>query len=192
MARKKPNGPDDGNGIGHNNATTELTAAERKTLFMHHYRKITAQAAKVKIEADYLKELRKLAKADTIVLSDIDFAVRCAKVDNSEIIPEEIKRHIEIAQFFALPVGQQTEMDFDREPANDKAKREGTAAFFAGSPREPTQYAPDSRSGQAYMKAWDAAEATEQSDLASAFQKKNALRDMMAAQETSAEAMPPE
>jgi hypothetical protein len=159
---------------------------------MHHYRKITAQAAKVKIEADYLKELRKLAKADTIVLSDIDFAVRCAKVDNSEIIPEEIKRHIEIAQFFALPVGQQTEMDFDREPANDKAKREGTAAFFAGSPREPTQYAPDSRSGQAYMKAWDAAEATEQSDLASAFQKKNALRDMMAAQETSAEAMPPE
>jgi len=191
MARKR-NGADDGNGIGHNNATTELTEAERKSLFMHHYRKIAAQAARVKLEADELKKLRKLAKADTIVLADIDFAARCAQVDDAGIIPEEIKRHIEIAQYFALPVGVQTEMDFEREPANDKAKREGMAAFYAGSPREPTQYAPDSRSGQAYMKAWDAAQAVEQSDLAAAFQKKNALRDMMAAQETSAEAMPPE
>jgi len=190
MARKK-NGADDDNGIGHN-ATTELTEAERKSLFMHHFRRVQAQAAKVKIEADELKRLRKLAKADTIVLADLDFAARCAQVDDAAIVPEEIKRHIEIAQYFALPVGVQTEMDFEREPANDKAKREGMAAFYAGSPREPTQYAPDSRSGQAYMKAWDAAQSVEQADLAAAFQKKNALRDMVAAQETSAEAMPPE
>lgn len=192
MPRKAAtNGGGGDNGIGHN-ATTELTASERKSLFMHHFRKIQAQQSKMKIEADELKRLRKLAKADTIPLAEIDYALRCAEVDDPNIIPNEIARHIEIAAYFALPVGTQVEMDFAREPANDKAKREGTAAYYAGLPREPSQYGADSRPGQAFMKAWDAAEAQEQTDLASALQKQTIVRDMAAEAEVASENMPPE
>lgn len=184
-------GGGDGNGIGHNHKL-ELTASERKSLFMSHFRKIQAQQARMKVEAEELKRLRRLAKTDNIPLSEIDFALRCSEVDDPSIIPYEIARHIEIATFFALPVGAQTDFDFEREPAIDRAKREGAAAFYAGGPREPSNHAPDSRAGQAYIKAYDAAQAQEQADLASAIQKTSAMRDMQAEQETSAEAMPPE
>lgn len=195
MARtKKPagNGEDNGNGIGHNGATTDLTAQERKSLIMYHFRKIQAKAAVLAEHAAELKQLRKLAKADGIVLADIDFAMRCADVDDAAIIPAELARRIEIAQFFALPVGSQTTMEFGGERDTDRAKREGTAAFYAGLPREPTAYAPDSRAGQAYIKAWDAAEAAAEADLASALQKQSAVRDMAAEAEVAAENMPPE
>lgn len=196
MPRKAAAG-NGGNGIGHNGPTTELTASERKALFMHHFRGIQAQAARVAEEATELKRLRKLAKADTIVLADIDFALRCADVDDASIIPAELTRRIEIAQFFALPVGTQVTMEFEREPANDRAKREGAAAYYAGLPREPSNYQPDSRPGQTFMKAWDGAQAAENADLASALQKQSAVRDMeadaaVAADETAAEAMPPD
>lgn len=200
MPRKKAaesgNGEATGNGIGHNGATTELTASERRALTMFHFRKIQAKAAVcAEHQAEY-KQLRKQAKADGITLADIDFAMRCADVDDASIIPAELSRRIEIAQWFALPVGSQAVMDFEREPVNDRAKREGTAAYYAGLPREPTSFAADSRPGQTFIKAWDAAQSAENNDLASALQKQSAVRDLTADAEMAAEAeeaaMPPE
>lgn len=194
MARRpkqEADGGGGGNGIGHNQKI-ELSASEKRSLFMGHFRKIQAQQAKLKIEQDEMKRLRSLAKTDQIPLADIDFALRCAKVDDAAIIPAEITRRIEIASFFALPVGVQVEMDFAREKDTERAKREGAAAYLAGGPREPTQYAPDSRAGQAFIKAWDAAEAADQADYASAIQKTSAMRDMTADAETAAENMPPD
>lgn len=176
--------------MGHNHKI-ELTASEKRSLFMGHFRRIQAQASKLKVEQDEWRRLRSLAKTDSIPLADIDFALKCAKIDDASLIPAQIARQIEIATFFALPVGAQTDM-FANEKETDRAKREGAAAYLAGGPREPAQYTPDSRAGQAFIKAWDAAEAADQTDYASAIQKTSAIRDMTADAEAASENMPPD
>ena len=148
-----------------------LTPAEAKALFFHHYNQINVQHEKVLAEQASEKKLRKVAKADGIVLSDVDFAMRCAKVDDPGIVPAQILRQIEIARWFALPIGQQADFDFNREPATDRAKREGAAAGAAAKDRAPP-YAVDSRQGQVWLKEYDAAQAQARADLLAAMEKK--------------------
>lgn len=164
---------------GHNSG--ELTPAESKALYMHHFRSILAQHEVVLSTRAEEKRLRKLAKADGLVLGDIDFGIRCATIDDPGVVVEELIRHSEIATFFALPVNTQTGFDFEREPAIDKAKREGAADGYAGRDRTSAPHAPDSKAGQAKLKAYDAAQAQMRSDLEAALQKTNAMRDADAA-----------
>jgi hypothetical protein len=137
--------------VGHN---SELTPAERKALFMNHYLPIAAQLAKVQeAQAEY-KKLRKLAKADKIALSDIDFALKCAEVDDGGILVDRLKREAEIASWFALPVDFQPDMfgDFDREPGEDRARREGRKAGATGEGANP--YDENSKEGRAWAEEW--------------------------------------
>jgi hypothetical protein len=159
--------------IGDN--SKELTPAEDKALYMHHFRAVLAQTEICNRENEERKRLRKLAKADGIVLSDIDFGLRCATIDDPQIIADQLVRHSEIAQFFALPVGTQVELNLDREPAVDRAKREGTAAGFAAKDRA-SPYGIDSKQGQAWLGAYDAAQKKAADDLAAAMLKKQAAR----------------
>jgi hypothetical protein len=154
---------------GHN---SELTPAEWKALKFDHYHKIAAQKAKVEAEQTEYKRLRKLAKADQIVLSDIDFMLKCAELEDETILTDRLKREAEIASWFALPIQFQADMfDVGLEPLEDRAAREGEAAGYRG--KDPTPpYDAASAAGQAWLKAWHVGNERRMADLATALEKK--------------------
>lgn len=156
---------------GHN---SELTPDERKALFFDHYRPIAAQLEKVReAQAEY-KRLRKLAKADKIALWEIDYALRCAEVEDENIIPDRIKREAEIAAWFALPVEYQPDMfgDFGREPGEDRARREGRKAGATGHGSNP--YDENSVMGRAWADEWSKEQKKNQAAMLSSMEKRNA------------------
>lgn len=160
---------------GHN---SELTPAEIKALKFHHFHAISAQKAKVEAEQAEYKRLRKLAKADHIVLSDIDFMMKCADIEDETILTDRAKREAEIMAWFALPVSFQPDMftDLDAEPLEDRAAREGEAAGYQGKDAVPP-YDASSAAGQAWMKAWHLGNKNRTEALASALEKMAAAPD---------------
>lgn len=158
-------------GTGHN---SELTAEERKALFFDHYRPIAAQLEVVKSAQAEYKRLRKLAKADKIALWEIDYALKCAEVEDESIIPDRLKREAEIAAWFALPVEYQPDMfgDFQREPGEDRARREGRKAGATGEGSNP--YDENSPLGRAWAEEWAAEQRKAQAALLTAMEKRNA------------------
>lgn len=167
---------------GHNGGN-ELSPDERKSLMFHHYQKVVDQKAKVDLEREEYKRLRKLAKADGVTLADLDFMIRCAEVDDPEIVPDEIKRRAEIAAWFALPVDFQPDMfgDFKREPAEDRARREGRAAGASGKGDNP--YDENSPTGRAWAEEWSKEQAKARDALKAAMEKKNAAAAEVADEE---------
>lgn len=159
---------------GHNSG--EMAAAERKAIYMDHFRPIAAQLAKVKVEQAEYKRLRRMAKADKIKLADIDYGLRCAEIDDGSIIVDDLKRQAEIASWFALPVDFQPDMfgSFDREPAVDRAAREGAAAGASGVGGNP--YDENSPTGRAWAAAWSAEQGKARAALQAAMEKKNAAK----------------
>lgn len=159
---------------GHNSG--ELTPAESRVLHMHHFRLIEAQKAIVKAAQDDLKKLRKTAKADGLVMADLDYMARCANLEDPTIAPAEIRRRAEIASWFALPVNFQADMFVDRMPLDDRAYEEGVAAGLQGKdPMAP--YDQGSSAGQKWLQGWHEGQRQMREDLLSAMQKRNAQRD---------------
>jgi ribosome modulation factor len=158
---------------GHN--SNELTPGERKALFMDHMRKISAQQAVCDRENEERKRLRKVAKTDGILLADIDYGLRILKVEEPDIIVSELKRRAEIANWFALPVGTQSAMfdEFEREPAADRAFREGMVAGSLGKDCNPP-YGSPSAVYDSWKDGWRQAQEGMAKDLQAAMEKKNA------------------
>lgn len=153
----------------------DLTPAERKAIYMDHFNKIIRQTAVCRAENEIRKTLRKEAKAAGIALRDIDFGIRCATIEDPQVIVDERRRHDEIGAFFALPLGSQSEFGFEREPLVDRATREGDAAGFQGKDRDPP-YDPNSDAGRAWIAAWDDAQAQMLEALRTGMEKANAAR----------------
>lgn len=160
---------------GHN--SNELTPAERKALMMHHMRAISEQQAVCDRENEERKRLRKLAKADGIALADIDYGLRILKVDDADIIVDELNRHRELAEWFGLPVYTQGELDFDREPAVDRAFREGAVAGSLGKDNDPP-YGSPSALFDAWRDGWRQSQTEMAKDLETAMEKKLAERSI--------------
>jgi len=158
---------------GHN--SNDLTPDERKALFMEHMRKVSAQQAICDRENEERKRLRKVAKTDGILLADLDYGLRILKVEDPTIIIEELKRRSEIAFWFALPIGTQTDMfdSFEREPAVDRAFREGMTAGSLGKDCNPPYGAP-SAVHDSWKDGWRQSQDKMAQDLQSAMEKKNA------------------
>lgn len=157
---------------GHN---SELTGAEQRALMFHHFNAIEAQKARVKEAQDALKKLRKTAKADGIVMADLDYMARCAALDDPGIVPAEILRRAEIASWFALPVNFQPDMFEDRTPLEERAFEEGKASGLLGKdPQAP--YDAASKAGQAWLQGWHEGQRIMREDLQSAMEKRNAAK----------------
>lgn len=159
---------------GHN--SNELTPAERKALLMHHMRTISAQVAICDRENEERKRLRKLAKADGIQLADIDYGLRVLTIEDPQIIIDEQKRHHELAEWFGVPVFTQAEFDFEREPAIDRARREGRAAGAMGKDRDPP-YGASSAQANAWLDGWHEEQNRMLADMTSAMEKRQRARD---------------
>ncbi len=131
---------------GHNSG--ELTPAEWKALKFDHYHKIAAQKAKVEAEQTEYKRLRKLAKADQIVLSDIDFMLKCAEVEDDTILTDRLKREAEIGR--GLPCRSSFRLTCSNvglEPLEDRAARRRGSRLPRKDPTPP--YDGASAAGQA-------------------------------------------
>jgi ribosome modulation factor len=163
---------------GHN--SNELTAAERKALLMHHMRAISAQQAICDRENEERKRLRKLAKADGIPMADIDYGMRVLEIEDPQIIIDEQRRHSELAEWFGVPIFTQSEFDFDREPAVDRARREGAAAGAMGRDNNPP-YGTGSAQAEAWRAGWREEQDRMIADMESAMEKRNRARAQSAA-----------
>ena len=160
--------------VGHNSG--ELTPAEGRALMFHHFRLIEAQKVVVKAAQDDLKKLRKTAKADGLVMADLDFMARCADLEDPTIAPAELKRRAEIASWFALPVNFQPDMFTDRMPLDDRAYEEGIAAGLQG--KDPVApYDQASGTGQKWLQGWHEGQRQMRDDLLAAMEKRNAAKD---------------
>jgi ribosome modulation factor len=156
---------------GHNSG--ELTPSESRALMFHHFNLIEAQKLKVKAEQDALKKLRKTAKADGLVMADLDYMARCADLEDPTIAPDELRRRAEIASWFALPVNFQPDMFTDRMPLEDRAYEEGIAAGLQG--RDPAApYDATSEAGQRWLQGWHEGQRQMRDDLEAAMSKRNA------------------
>ncbi|MGC4026233.1 MAG: hypothetical protein QM744_14455 [Mesorhizobium sp.] len=154
-----------------------LTPVEDRALFFHHFNKIAAQRAIVDAAKAEEKRLRKIAKADQIALRDIDFAMRCAEIDDAMIVADDLRRHFLIAHWFALPVGEAPEFDFDAEPINDRAAREGLAAGLAAKDRDANPYDPNTPVGRIWTENYDQGQQEARDNLEAAMTKRNAERE---------------
>lgn len=152
-----------------------ITAAEARALHFHHFNAIEAQKTVVKSAQDVLKKLRKTAKADGVVMADLDYMARCAALEDPGIVPAELTRRAEIASWFALPVNFQPDMFTDRTPIEDRAFEEGkTKAQRNGDPVPP--YSAESAAGQAWMNGWHEGQRIMREDLQRIMEKKNAAK----------------
>lgn len=157
---------------GHNSAGSELTPAESRALHYHHFNAIEKQKAIVKAAQDDLKKLRKTAKADGLVMADLDFMARCAALEDPSIAPAEILRRAEIASWFALPVNFQPDMFTDRMPLDERAYEEGIAAGLQG--KDPTApYDQTSGTGQKWLQGWHEGQRQMRDELESAMTRRN-------------------
>lgn len=162
---------------GHN--SNELTPRERKALLLNHIRAISAQVEICNRENEERKRLRKLAKADGVPLADIDYGLRILEIDDPAIISDEIDRHRELADWFGVPVGSQATFDFDREPAVDRARREGAAAGALGRDCDPP-YGDQTAQASAWIEGWKQEQASMLEALASAMEKRERAKQMAA------------
>jgi len=159
---------------GHNSGG-ELTPAESRALHYHHFRLIEDQKAIVKAAQDALKKLRKTAKADGLVMADLDYMARCAALEDPDIVPSELKRRAEIASWFALPVNFQPDMFTDRMPLDERAYEEGIAAGLQGKDPNAPYDAPSS-AGQKWLQGWHEGQRQMRDDLLAAMEKRNAAK----------------
>lgn len=157
---------------GHN---SELSVGEQRALMFHHFNLIEAQKGIVKAAQDALKKLKKTAKADKVVMADLDYMARCAALEDPGIVPAEILRRAEIASWFALPVNFQPNMFDDRTPLEDRAFEEGkVAGLQAKAPEAP--YDAASAAGQKWLQGWHEGQRIMREDLQSAMEKRNSAK----------------
>ncbi|MEJ8571272.1 hypothetical protein [Microbaculum marinum] len=158
------------------NRPTELTAEERKSLHFHHYRRIAAKKDELDAIREEYKTLRKEAKADGLILADVDFMLKCAEIQDDSIVTDELRRRTEIAAWFALPVQYQADLFTGFSDAHDRIEKEGEAAGLAGRNVDSHDYAKGSTEAEVYERGWDRGQKTMRDDLQAALEKNNARK----------------
>jgi ribosome modulation factor len=158
--------------VGHNH---RLNATEARALFFHHLQPFLQADAAVRDAQAEKKRLKKLAKADGILSRDLDFALRVATIEDSDVLLEEHANRAKILAWQGVLPGTQAIFDFDREPAIDRAAREGEAAGFNGRDATPP-YDASSSQGQKWLAAWHVGNKARTEALASALEKVGADR----------------
>ena len=153
---------------GHN---SQLTDAERKALQFDHFRKMKQQKAKLDVEREEYKRIRGLAKADGFKLADMDFMLKCSEIEDPDIIPGDLKRQMEIAAWFNLPVAYQPDLFADRAPHEEKVSAAGYKDGIMGVTAD-SGYPKGSTEDNLYMEGWTKGQKEQAEALQAAMDKK--------------------
>lgn len=140
--------------IGDNSMQSEV--ADR-ALFFHHFNAIKKARAKVDEARAAEKVLRKQAKVDGIILKDVDFGLYAISVEDEQLVVHETTRRVRLLRWMGLAIGEEPELDFEREPIVERASREGAAAGRLALKRE-SPYDPTTEPGRAWLEHYDAAQ----------------------------------
>lgn len=160
---------------GHN--SRDLTSGELRALTFAHAEKIKRATNLWKEANEARKVLRKQAKAEGIASGDIDFILRWWDADKEDVIVDQLKRFNRLAQWLAMPIGHQPDLDFDepdREPAEDLAYREGMTANYAGEFGHANPHSAGTPQHQRWAEGWEDGQTQRLADLQSAMEKNKA------------------
>lgn len=157
-------------GEGHNSGG--LTEAEEKALFFHHLRKDIVHQAKIKELKDARKADRKLAQADSIVLADMDYAIRAMTADDKGTITARHLQQSKINFWLGLTSGYQSDLFVDRVPGLERIESEGERAGFIAAER-PGPYLAGSDEAEAWDRGYDKAQKLMADNLEAAMTKRN-------------------
>lgn len=159
---------------GHNSGA--LTENEEKALFFYHVRKDMASKAKLKEIQAQIKADRKLAQADSIALSRIDFAEKALDADDKTTITQRVNDQLKIMEWLNIIPPPSGDLFADRAPKEEKIEGQGEiAGLSAGEGITRTSpYAPNSPDDQAWLRGWDRGQAIMRDNLEKAMSKKRA------------------
>ncbi|MBD8556325.1 hypothetical protein IFT84_17595 [Rhizobium sp. CFBP 8762] len=158
---------------GHNSG--DLTENEEKALFFHHTRKNMATKAKIKALQAEMKQDRKLAQADGIVLSRIDFAEKALAAEDKSTITQKVNDQLKIMEWLHIIPAYNEDLLADRAPREEKIEGQGEIAGLAAVDRVST-YAANSEDDRAWLRGYDRGQAIMRDNLEKALTKKQANR----------------
>jgi hypothetical protein len=161
---------------GHNSGA--LTENEEKALFFYHVRRDMASKARLKEIQAQIKADRKLAQADNIALSRIDFAEKALDADDKTTITQKVNDQIKIMEWLNIIPPASKDLFADRAPKEEKIEGQGEIAGMsaeAGVSRT-SPYAKGSTDDEAWLRGWDRGQAIMRDDLESAMTKKRAAK----------------
>jgi hypothetical protein len=151
-----------------------LTDAERKALHWDWMQKCRIAGERVKAAREERNRIRKAARADGMILKDIDFSIRCHDAEDQDLLVDELRRRAEIAAWHGLPVNHQAGFNFETESPVKRAYREGEAMGISGKPPPP---AGAGEIEQAKLEGWHDGNKTRHEALASALRKRTAANE---------------
>jgi len=156
---------------GHN--SNELTADQEKAHFFSHLRKDMATQAKIKTLQDQRKADRKIAQAEDIALSRIDFAQKALNAEDKSTITQRVNDQLKIMEWLHIIPAYNEDLLADRAPREEKVEGQGEIAGLAGIDRV-SNYAAASADDKAWLRGYDRGQAIMRDNLEEAMKKKNA------------------
>jgi len=145
---------------GHNSMGAEVEGLTPDR-FHHHIAALERQKGKVDAERAVLNKLRKAAKADGILLKELD-----AMMVIADMTPRQQREHIERSKWYlemlAAPIGSQMTLSFERMAPNDDgspaeqeildtAYGQGFRAGLQEAPEEANPHAPNTSIGMKWL-----------------------------------------
>ncbi|API52889.1 hypothetical protein BMW22_15800 [Rhizobium leguminosarum] len=157
--------------IGDN--SKDLTENEEKALFFFHVRKDMASKAKLKEIQAQIKADRKLAQADSIALSRIDFAEKALDADDKTTITQKVNDQLKIMEWLNIIQAYNNDLFANRAPKEEKIEGQGEIAGLAAAERV-SNYAAASADDKAWLRGYDRGQAIMRDNLEKAMMKKRA------------------
>jgi len=159
---------------GHNSG--DLTDQEEKALFFHHLRKDMATKARIKELQDLRKSDRKLAQADDIALSRLDFAEKALDAEDKTTVPQKVNDQLKIMEWLNIIPPRIGDLFADRAPRDEKIEGHGEIAGLSAGPGilRVSPHAPGSPDDQSWLTGWDRGQAIMRDNLEKALTKKRA------------------
>lgn len=157
---------------GHNSA---LTADEEKALFFYHVRKDMATKAKIADLQAQRKQDRKLAQADSIALSRIDFCEKALDAEDKTTITQKVHDQLKIMEWLNIIPAYNSDLFADRAPRDEKIEGQGEIAGLAGAERV-SGYEAASADDKAWLSGYDRGQAIMRDNLEAAMNKANSKR----------------
>lgn len=149
--------------VGHNSGKGIEVEGLTQERFAHHVAAITRQKAVVVAERERMNKLRKSAKADGIVLKELDATMVVADMNRVEQ-EQYVERTRWYLEMLRVPAGSQMTLKFDKpkdgkggdkkraEQAVEEALGKGYRAGLEEKPDSENPYQANSDEGQAWLK----------------------------------------
>mgnify|MGYP000877274527 CR=1 FL=1 len=146
-------------GLGHNAPDEGVFLRHLQAIRAHTEGPLAEAKQRLKDEKGKLKDIRQLAKADGLVLKELDEALEDAQTERVDLIAKEERRRL-YRQWLGLPVGAQGELELDdRLPSIERERARWKSMGNVDGRLAKVRAAPEGcppNMVQSYLEGWDA------------------------------------